>query len=273
MLTHLRLRPAPRAGFPFDVPALRGVDRIDFDPAVTLLAGENGSGKSTLLEAIAVKVGLPAIGRAATERDASLEGPAALARTMTLAWSRRTRRGFFLRAEDVFGFILALQQERRVLEDELAAAEVRFEGASDYARTLGLGPYRASIGALRARYGENPDARSHGETFLHLFRERIVPGGLYLMDEPEAALSPQSQLALIALMHDAVEAGSQFILATHSPILLAIPQARLLSFDDGPVRETRWEELPSLDLWRRILEHPASVLRHLWPTESKGGGG
>lgn len=268
MLRYLEFTDPPRGGFPFDLPAVQGVERVDFAPAVTLLAGENGSGKSTLLEALAVKVGLPGIGASAPDRDPTLTGPAALADSIRLAWTKRPDRGFFLRAEDVFGFILDLGRQRDALEQDLRAAEERLEGASEWARTLGTGPYRASLAEMRQRYGENPDARSHGETFLHLFRERIVPGGLYLMDEPEAALSPQSQLALLALLHDAVAAGSQFVIATHSPLLLAIPEARILTFDEGPIRETSWEGLPSVDLWRRLLNAPDAYLRHLWPSRS-----
>ena len=231
---------------------------------VTLLAGPNGSGKSTLLEALALECRLPAIGGADPHRDPTLDPVRPLARALRLTWSTRTRHGFFLRAEDVFGFILGLRRQRDELAGELEAARERLEGSSDYAKRLGLGPLRGSVEALSARYGENPDARSHGETFLHLFRERLTPRGLSLMDEPEAALSPESQLALVALMSDAVAAGSQFVVATHSPLLLAIPGATLLDFDGGRVREAAWEDLASVQLWRGVLDAPARYLRHVW---------
>lgn len=256
--------PDDAVGFPLGLPFLRDMGEVHLSPAVTLLAGPNGSGKSTFLEALAVECRLPGIGRAAPGTDPTLGDVEPLARALRLSWERRTRRGFFLRAEDVFGFILDLKEQRRTLESELRAAEVRLEGSSEYARRLGLGPLRGSIGALADRYGENPDARSHGETFLHLFRERLAPGGLYLLDEPEAALSPESQLAFVAMLSDAVTEGSQFIVATHSPLLLALPGSTLLDFDGDRVRESRWEDLASVQLWRGVLEAPARYLRHVW---------
>lgn len=264
MLRSLRTAlPADASGFPLGLPFLRELD-LDLASPVTFLSGANGSGKSTLLEALAIECGFPALGRAAPRDDRSLEPIRPLARALRLGWDRRTRHGLFLRAEDVFGFILGLRTQREHLEEELRGAEVRLEGASEYARRLGLGPLRSSIGALVSRYGENPDSRSHGETFLHLFRERLTPGGLYLLDEPEAALSPESQLALVAMLSDAVAAGSQFIVATHSPLLLAIPDARIFEFDGDSVAPRKWGELASVQLWQGVLGAPERYLRHLW---------
>lgn len=276
MLRTLRIEPpcGPRGdadgsspGYPFAIPALAGVEEVGLGDPVTLLVGENGSGKSTLLEALAVAVELPTIGSLPAHRDPSLAGPARLAARMRPVWAPRLSRGFFLRAEDVFGFILGLREQRRELQAEVEAARDRMEGASDYAMRLALGPLRASLGAMERRYGVNPDARSHGETFLHLFRDRIVPQGLYLMDEPEAALSPASQMALVTLMAEAVAQGSQFVIATHSPLLLAIPGARILSFDEAPLAEVGWGELESVRLWRDVLAAPDRFMRHLWNPE------
>ncbi len=277
MLRSIRFRPPPGGGsaegeadppgYPFTIPALQGVEEVELDAQVVFLVGENGSGKSTLLEALAVATALPTVGSLPAHRDPTLSGPARLAERLRLSWSRKPGRGFFLRAEDVFGFILSLRQQRRDLEAELAATRSRMEGASDYAMGLALGPHRASLAAMTARYGEEPDARSHGETFLHLFRERIVPGGLYLLDEPEAALSPTSQMALISLMDEAVGRGGQFVVATHSPLLLAIPGAVRLSFDREPLAPVPWDELESVRLWRDVLAAPDRFLRHLWTGE------
>lgn len=257
-------------GFPLALPFIGDLGEVELSPSVTLLAGPNGSGKSTLLEAIAIEARLPAIGSQPAHSDPTLAPVRPLARALRLTWSPRTRRGFFLRAEDVFGFLVGLRRQATELAAELEAAKVRLEGSSEYARRLGLGPLRGSAAALRARYGDDPDARSHGETFLHLFRERLTPGGLYLLDEPEAALSPESQLALVSLMSDAVSAGSQFIVATHSPLLLAIPSAKILDFEGGRVRESEWEELASVRLWREVLEAPVRYLRHVWRPGAEG---
>jgi len=253
--------------YPFNVPALGGVGEVELGAAVTFLVGENGSGKSTLLEALAVATELPTIGAQPSHRDPTLAAPARLAERLRLAWRPRLSRGFFLRAEDVFGFILGLRDQRRELQRDLEATKGRMAGASAYAMGLALGPLRGSIGAMDQRYGRNPDARSHGETFLHLFRDRIVPQGLYLLDEPEAALSPASQMALVTIMADAVAQGSQFVIATHSPLLLAIPDARLLSFDSAPLEEVAWEDLEAVRLWQDVLSAPERFMRLLWQPE------
>jgi len=117
--------------------------------------------------------------------------------------------------------------------------------------------------ALIERYGEDLDANSHGESFLKLFQARFVPGGLYLLDEPEAPLSPQRQLALLSMLQEMVEQNAQFIIATHSPILMAFPGAAILSFDQHPVREIAWEETEHVSLTRAFLNNPQRFLRHL----------
>jgi predicted ATPase len=262
--------PDPPQGFPFSVPAIRSLGTVDLDAAVSLFVGENGTGKSTLLEALAVEANLPAVGSGPLAQDPTLEAQRRLAHALRLIWKGRTHRGFFLRAEDFFGFQRSLMAKRAEHEAELRRLDEDLRDASPLARNLAMGVHRGSIDALTDRYGEDPDARSHGEAFLDLFRARLVPGGLYLLDEPEAALSPQSQLALIAMVHDAVADGGQFVIATHSPILMAIPDARIFTFDDGRIRRTEFSELESVTLVRDFLQAPQLFLRHLW---SPGGSG
>ena len=119
-------------------------------------------------------------------------------------------------------------------QQELAEVDERFREHSTLARMLARGPAAGSVAAIERKYGADLDANSHGESFLKLFRERFVPGGLYLLDEPEAALSPQSQLGFLAMMRDMVDQDSQFLIATHSPILMAVPGARIFDFDSRP---------------------------------------
>ncbi|HAZ44940.1 MAG TPA: hypothetical protein DCZ55_10825, partial [Cyanobacteria bacterium UBA11371] len=109
----------------------------------------------------------------------------------------------------------------------------------------------------------NLDANSHGESFLKLFQSRFVPGGLYLLDEPEAPLSPLRQLAFLSMLKDMVNQDSQFIIATHSPILMAFPQASILSFDSYPVKEVPYDQLEQVTLTKAFLNNPESYLRHL----------
>jgi predicted ATPase len=250
--------------FPFSVPALHGLDALDFNGPVCCFVGENGSGKSTLMEALAIATGLPTVGAVSASQDRSLEAQARLARCLKLVWSRRTHRGFFLRAEDFFGFARRLVEMRADFQEELKEIDGAYEDRSVLARQLAKMPANRSLGEMGGRYGENLDANSHGESFLKLFQSRLVPGGLYLLDEPEAALSPQSQLAFLAMIKDSVDDGSQFLIATHSPILMAIPGATIYSFDERPVGAMEFEDLEHVNLMRDFLARPQRFLRHLW---------
>lgn len=264
-LAGVRLRqPAASAEFPFSVPAIRTLETLSLDAPVTYFVGENGSGKSTLLEAIAIAARLPTVGSAQPDHDHTLAAQQSLARSLTLSWRKRTHKGFFLRAEDFFGFAKSLAEQRADMMRRLVDLEEEYRDRSAYARGLAEGPVRRSLGEMEARYGIDLDANSHGESFLRLFRSRFVPDGLYLLDEPEAALSPRSQLALLAMMGEMVSKGSQLIVATHSPLLLAYPEARIYSFDTTPVAEETFETLEHVRITRDFLHEPDRYLRHLF---------
>ena len=211
--------------FPFSVPVVRALEELSLDSAVTFFVGENGSGKSTILEGIAAAARLPTVGAVEVNDDATLGAQRALGRSLNLIWRQRTRRGFFLRAEDFFGFTKSLSKMRAEFIARLAELDVEYQDRSAWAKGLAQLPVRRSLAEMERRYGIDLDANSHGQSFLRLFASRFVPGGLYLLDEPEAPLSPQSQLALIAMIGDMLAQDAQFIIASHSPILLEVPGA------------------------------------------------
>ena len=246
-------------GYPFDLPLVQELDELTFRAPVTFFVGENGTGKSTILEAIAAGVGSITVGGADIGADETLAPVRRLAKHLTLSWERRTHRGFFLRAEDFFNY--AKRTSRLVGELNELADEVSRDRRGDWERARGM--ILAERAALVRRYGENPDARSHGESFLHLFGSRFVPGGLYLIDEPEAALSPQRQLALLAMLKEMVAQDSQFIIATHSPMLLAFPNASILAFDERTINEVAYDDVENVRLTRDFLANPEAFLRHL----------
>lgn len=261
-LHSIDLKPAAkkRTGFPFNLPLVKDFTGIEFRASVTFLVGENGSGKSTLLEAIAAGTNSVAVGGDDVERDQTLRPARALGKQLKFAWRQKTHRGFFLRAEDFFNFARRLETIKRELQEIADGFEETLSG-DGLARAQGyvLGQRRALI----ERYGENLDANSHGESFLTLFRSRFVPGGLYLLDEPEAPLSPQRQLALLSMLKEMVGEGAQFIIATHSPILMAFPDAVILSFDQHPVREIDYEDVEHVALTKSFLRDPQRYLKHL----------
>jgi predicted ATPase len=230
---------------------------------VTFFVGENGSGKSTILEGIAAAAALPTVGTIGVGDDDTLSAQRSLGRALRLIWRNRTRRGFFLRAEDFFGFTKSVAKMRAEFIARLAELETEYQDRSAWAKGLAQGPVRASLADMERRYGIDLDANSHGQSFLRLFASRFVPGGLYLLDEPEAPLSPQSQLALIAMIGDMVAQDAQFIIATHSPILLALPNAVIYSCDRVPIERVQFEELEHVVLTRDFLNDPGKFLRHL----------
>ncbi len=215
--------------FPYNLPFVAGLD-LDLDRPVTFFVGENGSGKSTLLEAIADVAGLNVGGGGRDDVYAQAASTSELARALRPRFRHRPRDGFFFRAETLVNFATLLEERQQ---------DPDFVGD----------PY--------ARYGgKSLHHRSHGEAFLEVFQRRIHDG-LFLVDEPEAALSPQRQLALLYLMRDRIEQGhAQFIVATHSPILLTFPGAVLVGFDSGALRRVKLEDTSHYQITRGMLEAP-----------------
>jgi predicted ATPase len=249
--------------FPFNVEIVRSLREIELTSPVTFLVGENGSGKSTLLEAIACAVESITVGSESVRTDKSLAPLRKLAQYFRLAWTKRTRKGFFLRAEDFFGYAKSMRQTKEEFQQELENIKEEYKGRSRYAAALASMPFHGQLADMQRRYGEGLDSYSHGESFLTLFQSRFVPGGLYLLDEPEAALSPMRQLSFLAALKQMVQENSQFIIATHSPIILAFPDARILFFNEGRIREVKYSQLEHVQLTKDFLNNPDSFLRHL----------
>jgi predicted ATPase len=167
----------------------------------------------------------------------------------------------FLRAEDVFGFTGRVTTDMAELRAEAAVlGEAMPDG---FGRALAVGTLLAEAHALSRKYGENPDGRSHGETFLHILQQRLHGDGLYFLDEPETPLSPTRVLALMIMIEDLVAKGSQFVIATHSPILLALPGATILRAEGGVLAPASWNDLEHVRVTRAFLNDPDSVLRRL----------
>lgn len=265
-LLSINLREIPerlRGQYPFNLPLLRGLDELRFSAPVTFFVGENGSGKSTLLEAIACAAEMVTVGSESVKTDKSLAHARELAKYLRLAWTKRTRRGFFLRAEDFFGYAKRQNELRAEMEADLREIEQEYQNRSSYAKSLAKMSTAGQLGDMRRRYGDGLDARSHGESFLDLFQSRFVPNGLYLLDEPEAPLSPLRQLALISTLKDMESLNAQFIIASHSPILMAYPGAEIFHFEDGKIKKAGFNDLEHVRLMRDFLNNPEAFLSHI----------
>jgi predicted ATPase len=249
--------------FPFNVPIIRALRPINFSHEITFLVGENGSGKSTLLEAIACAVGSITVGAESVETDPSLAHSRQLAKQFKLTWSKRTRKGFYMRSEDFFGFVKHLTIVKADLENDLQQVDVDYQDRTDYAKGLARMPYARELHDLQHYYGDSLDSYSHGESYFTLFNARFVAGGLYLLDEPEAPLSPMRQLSFITMLGEMMKQDAQFIIATHSPILMAFPNATILSFDGDHIENIAYDDLEHVQVTRSFLNNPDQYLRHL----------
>ncbi|MGA2503529.1 MAG: heme ABC transporter ATP-binding protein CcmA [Anaerolineales bacterium] len=249
--------------FPFNLPLLQSLKELRFDAPVTILVGENGTEKSTLLEGLACAAEMVVVGSESMFSDRSLAHARNLAKYFKLSWVKRTHRGFFLRAEDFFGYAKRLNQMRSEMESDLSQVEIEYKDRDNFAREQAKLSYAHELIDMRRHYGEGLDIQSHGESFLALFQSRFVPNGLYLLDEPEAPLSTLRQLALIAVIKNMVTKNGQFIFATHSPILMAYPEATILNFDGGEIHPERYENLEHVRLMRDFLQNPELFLRNL----------
>ncbi len=252
--------PHQHESFPFSLSLFQNLTSMTFAP-ITILVGENGAGKSTLLEAMAAKLNLQTFGEFPINRDPSLQAARSLMSFLRFTWSKKIHRGFFLRSEDFFAYLKRIEQERQTSQADLLRTRQTYQHHSKWARMKAESPYKSTLNQISMHHGENADGQSHGEGYLALFRDRLHPGGIYLIDEAEAALSPISQLGLVHLILDTVEQGAQFILATHSPILMAIPDARILSCDEGQLVEMQFDDLAHVQFYRDFLAHPGAFLR------------
>ena len=249
--------------FPFGVSAIKTLQTLDTNVPVTLFVGENGSGKSTLLEGIATAAELPSLGVSELAVDDTLAQQRRLGAALRLAWRPRSRQGFFLRAEDFFGHLrMQARTDARIVREKAEFLGVRF----DHEGTAAGGSHVDEQNAQR--FLPKYDSRSHGESFVDIFSTRVRPRGLYLLDEPEAPLSPMRQLVLLRLILRAADEGAQFIIATHSPILLACPGARIFSFDAPPICEVAYADLVHVTVMREFLNNPDEHLRRLMEADA-----
>jgi predicted ATPase len=223
--------------YPFNLAAVRHLERLEFHPNVTFLVGENGSGKSTFMEAIAVRYGLNAEGGSKNFTFSTHATHSDLHNHMRIAKGiSRPKDAYFLRAESYYNVATNI--------DELDAEP-------------GGPPIRAYYG------GTSLHEQSHGESFFALFKNRFMGNGIYLLDEPEAALSPRRQMELLTRLHELVHLKSQFIIATHSPILLSYPNSVIYYLSDAGYQTVKYKDTEHYQLYKKFLDQPEHMLEKL----------
>lgn len=209
--------------YSFNLPIFHNMNQLVFDKPITILVGDNGTGKSTILESIAAAGELITLGN-------DFKAPAfgkEIKKSIKIIWNLKSRVGFYFKANDFIQFIEKTKQVKK--ESGEAIEEIDRSNLDPLAKM----PHARMLYDLKQLYGDGLEFRSHGESFLDLFRSRFQANGLYILDEPEAPLSPINQLALISMMKDAIDEGAQFVIARHSPILIAFPDAKIYLLDVG----------------------------------------
>jgi predicted ATPase len=233
-LLHAAFRPDVSIDFdayPFNIPAVREIGNIDFHPNVTFFVGENGAGKSTVLEALAVALGFGTEGGTKNVQFKTAESVSPLHDALRVSRGvPKPSDGYFLRAESFFN----------------------------------VATYMDETGYLDAYGGRSLHAQSHGESFMAVLLNKLRGDGLYFLDEPEAALSPNRQLATLCAIHQLVEASSQFVIATHSPILLSYPHAKIIQFDASGVSEVAYEDTEHFAVTHDFLNNYSRRLEQLF---------
>ncbi|MBB6636840.1 AAA family ATPase [Cohnella thailandensis] len=238
-----KLESRERKRFPYNIPSLRGLERVDLESNVIFFAGENGSGKSTLLEAIGDLCGFSIVGG----RDLTItkeKDDTSLSHIMRLSWLPKVSQGFYFRAET-------------------------FDTFAGYIDEMAKDPF-IGLHAYDSYGGKSLNEQSHGQAFLAFFKNRMDRKGIYLLDEPESALSPQNQLVFMRIIWELERSGqAQFIIATHSPILMSYPGAQIFHFGDGPLSAIPYEETEHFTITKDFLNNRERYFRTLFDEEDE----
>jgi predicted ATPase len=260
MIKSLQILPTQSNEYPFNIPAIQHIDKLTFAP-ITIFVGDNGSGKSTLLKAIAhynSSINVSAMNLDSTH-GTNIQ---ALSKKCKLTYTVKTRSGFFFSGEEFITYINHLKTMKEQLQQDIKEIKQEFKNKDAYSMQLALGPLRKELYALEEKYQGELGQKSHGEGFLAFFKARMHQKGIYLLDEPETPLSPINQYQLLVLITDLVRNGSQVILATHSPILMALKDALIYQFDDT-IKQIDYDDIESVQFMKHFLQDKNNFIERL----------
>ncbi len=262
MIKRLCIQPFNKTNYPFNIEAIKTIKELDLDNKITIFVGDNGSGKSTLLQAIAYYNN--SINVSGSSLDSSYyESVQELSKKMKLIYSVKTRKGFFFSGEEFITYINSLKMMKAQLLRDMEEIKSEFNGKDAYSLKLALGPIQKSLYELEDKYRGDLGNRSHGEGFIDFFKARMHQKGIYLLDEPETPLSAINQYQLVVLITDLVKNGSQVILATHSPILMALKDAKLYNFTETKIHEINYRDIESVQFMKHFLNDKDNFIERL----------
>ena len=249
--------------YPFTVKSIKNLNILDFNNDIIILVGGNGSGKSTMLEIIATKLNLYRISEDLNYSDIEFETIKKAVNGFDIQYLTKPK-GFFFRSEDFITYIKYLDKEKQIAAEELKRIDQEYKGKSALSKGLAKMPHVRTISEIEDMYQTNLNEQSHGESYLDFFKSRLRPNSLYLLDEAEMPLSINNQLALMLMIKEAIDMGCQFIIATHSPVLMSYPNSLIYQIDEEGFKTTIYDDIESVSLLKDFLNNKDQFLNHLF---------
>jgi predicted ATPase len=262
MFLRCKFLPFESSTYPFNIKSLQSIQEIDISNPITIFVGDNGSGKSTLLKALAVynnsiNVSSQGIGSQYYKEARDL------AHKMKCSYKVKTNKGFFFSGEEFITYINHLKQMKQELKDDLKRIDEEYKNKSAFARSQARMAPAGQLYAMEQLYDGELKNKSHGEGFLAFFKERMHSKGIYLLDEPETPLSAVNQYQLVVMITDLVRQGSQVIIATHSPIIMALKDAVIYEFTEETIKKVDYDDIESVNFMKHFLNQKENYINRL----------
>jgi predicted ATPase len=262
MIKKIILKDAKESSYPYSVPSIKTLDELTFNTNITIFVGDNGSGKSTLLKAIAQNHN--AINTAGSPIDSeTYDVLKPLSEKLKLSYNTKNQKGFLFSGDEFITFINRLEAEKKDLLSYVKETKTAYKDKSDFALDQALGPAIKELRALETMYGGELGEKSHGESFLAFFKSRMRPGGIYFLDEPETPLSTMNQFQLFVMISDLAKTGAQIILATHSPILMALENAVIYEFNES-IEVTTYDQIDSVNFLKDFMNNREKYIERIF---------
>ena len=262
MIKNLIFKPTKKDTYPFNIPSIKNTKELDLSNKITIFVGDNGSGKSTLLKAIAyynnsINVSSEDINSSYYEEIRELSS------NIKLAYTYKTRSGFFFSGEEFITYINNIKKMKEDLRNELRRVEIEYKDKSIFTQNQARSAFSKELYELENSYNGDLKEKSHGEGFIDFFKQRMHKQGIYLLDEPETPLSAVNQYQLVVLITDLVRSGSQVIIATHSPIIMALKEATIYQFNETGINKVNYDDIEHVNFMKHFLNNKENYIDRL----------